>query len=216
MKWKYCFSGGVLLSGLWIAIFFIRPADTSRLAVTNESSATGNVAVVWAQPVEMRFNLYRMGPDLYRSALPDKTAGSLLTQLGVTTVVNFYQRGDESWLSDPHIRQVHIPFHADRVRDEDVIRILLSIREAEREGGVLIHCKHGQSRTGLIAAMYRLVYQGWSKAQVLDEMRNGGFGGGERLSDAEEYIRQVDVAGIRSAIEGNRCSTSRFALCYLK
>ncbi|MDR1890094.1 MAG: tyrosine-protein phosphatase, partial [Zoogloeaceae bacterium] len=33
---------------------------------------------------------------------------------------------------------------------------LRNIREAETRGTGLIHCKHGQNRTGLIAALYRV------------------------------------------------------------
>ena len=47
--------------------------------------------------------------------------------------------------------------------------------------------------------MYRMVYQGWSKAQALAEMQQG-FGGEARMEDATRYIQQVDVAAIRYAI----------------
>lgn len=46
--------------------------------------------------------------------------------------------------------------------------------------------------------MYRMVYQGWSKAQALAEMQQG-FGGEARMEDTTRYIQQVDVAAIRYA-----------------
>lgn len=170
----------------------------------------------WAELQDKRLNLYRMQPDLYRSALPDSKAQPELEALGIKTVVNFYQRSDSAWLHDPEVRQIHLPFHTDRVDDTDVIAALRSIHASQERGAVLIHCKHGQNRTGLIAALYRVVYQDWSKEQALAEMREGGFGGGQRLGDAERYLENVDVSQIKTALATGACSTSPWAWCALK
>lgn len=170
----------------------------------------------WATPVDKAFNLYRMQPDLYRSALPNASQQSELQRLKIATVINFYQRSDAEWLSDPAIRLIHQPLHADRVADADVLQALRSIRQAQAAGPVLIHCKHGQNRTGLISAMYRIVYQGWSKQQAIAEMRGAGFGGQERFEDAERYVRDVDLARFRQALASGACSTSPWAYCALR
>jgi len=170
----------------------------------------------WAESLDQRLNLYRIQPDLYRSALPDSAALPMLKKLGVTTVINFYQRSDSTWLSDPQVQQIHLPFHTDRVDDVDVIAALQSIRQSQKLGSVLIHCKHGQNRTGLIAALYRVVYQDWSKEQALAEMRGGGFGGEQRLDDAEQYLQTVDIGKLKIALESGACSTSPWALCAME
>lgn len=169
----------------------------------------------WAQPLDRHLNLYRMAPDLYRSALPQAADWPGLARLGVVTVINFYQREDSDWLHDPRVRQVHQPLHADRIDDTDAIAALRSIREAQQRGPVLIHCKHGQNRTGLIAALYRVVYQGWSKQQALAEMRGGGFGGESRMAAAERYLWDVDIRSLRSALASGACSTRAWAPCAL-
>lgn len=53
---------------------------------------------------------------------------------------------------------------------------------------VLVHCKAGLHRTGLVVAAYRMEYQGWSKERALDELRANGFGG-FKSTDANVYIR---------------------------
>lgn len=181
-----------------------------------QNTASATRSADWATLVDKRVNLYAMQPGVYRSALPDGESQPLLDQLDVKTVINFYQRSDSAWLDDPDVRQIHLPFHVDRVTDTDVIAALRSIRESEALGPVLFHCKHGQHRTGLIAAMYRMVYQGWSKDEALAELHGAGFGGVERLGDAEKYVRQVDIAKIKTALESGACSTSPWALCALK
>ncbi|WP_070888014.1 dual specificity protein phosphatase family protein [Pseudomonas sp. D1-3] len=184
----------------------------AAVAVTNSSEGPAS----WATPVDRVFNLYRMQPDLYRSALPTAVQQGELQRLKIATVINFYQRSDAQWLSDPAVRQIHQPLHADRVDDADVLQALRSIRQAQALGPVLIHCKHGQNRTGLIAAMYRIIYQGWSRQQALAEMRGAGFGGQERFEDAERYVREVDLARFHQALASGACSTSPWAYCALR
>lgn len=54
---------------------------------------------------------------------------------------------------------------------------------------ILIHCKAGLHRTGVLAALYRQEYEGWSKEQALRELKNHGFG--EFVSSAANpYIVQ--------------------------
>ncbi len=40
---------------------------------------------------------------------------------------------------------------------------------------VLIHCLHGQDRTGIVIAAYRIKYQGWSVEDAVKEMNAYGF-----------------------------------------
>lgn len=201
----------VNLRQLLLAVLFCVPAAPAWSAV--QSAA---MDAQWAAPVDKAFNLYRMQPDLYRSALPRADQQGELQRLKIATVINFYQRSDAEWLSDPRIRLIHQPLHADRVDDADVLQALRSIRQAQASGPVLIHCKHGQNRTGLIAAMYRIVYQGWSRQQAIAEMRGGGFGGQERFEDAERYVREVDLPRLRQALASGACSTSPWAYCALR
>ncbi|MDG9759489.1 dual specificity protein phosphatase family protein [Pseudomonas sediminis] len=192
------------------------PLSMAWGATTSPALVQGVRPANWAQPLDTRINLYRMAPDLYRSALPTAKDWPQLQALGVTTVINFYQRGDDRWLVDPRVQQVHLPLRTDRIDDTDVIEVLRSIRQAQGRGAVLIHCKHGQNRTGLIAALYRVIYQNWSKEQALAEMAGGGFGGQERMGDAERYLRDADIPALRSALASGACSTSPWAMCALK
>ncbi len=46
---------------------------------------------------------------------------------------------------------------------------------------------------GLMAAMYRIVVQGWSKEDALNEMTQGGFGDSGHFKDGVRYMMQADV-----------------------
>jgi protein tyrosine phosphatase (PTP) superfamily phosphohydrolase (DUF442 family) len=41
---------------------------------------------------------------------------------------------------------------------------------------VLVHCKAGLHRTGVMAAIYRMEYDGWSRQDAMRELRSHGFG----------------------------------------
>jgi protein tyrosine/serine phosphatase len=170
----------------------------------------------WAQSVESKYNLYQMSPTLYRSALPDSGAVPLLEKLKVGTVINFLPESDKSWLSTPGIDQVQLPYRTNHVDDADVLKALRAIQTAEAKGPVLMHCKHGSDRTGLMAAMYRVVVQGWSKEDALNEMTQGGFGDSTHFKDGVRYMMQADVDKLRTALANGDCSTSPFAMCSMK
>ena len=180
------------------------------------ADATPSRPAEWAQPVEAQFNLFRMSPTLYRSALPDRSAVPLLNDLHVVTVINFLPDADSDWLSAPGIKQVQLPYRTNHVDDSDVLKALRAIQSAEADGPVLMHCKHGSDRTGLMAVMYRVVVQGWSKEQALKEMTEGGFGDSQHFHDSVRYVMQADVDRLHEALINGECSTSAFAMCSMK
>lgn len=170
----------------------------------------------WAQLVGTQYNLHQMTPTLYRSGLPDSTAAPLLEKLKIGTVINFLPESDADWLKSPDIRQVQLTYRTNHVDDSDVLAALRAIQEAEANGPVLMHCKHGSDRTGLMAAMYRVVIQGWSKEDALNEMTLGGFGTSNGFKDGVRYMMRADIDKLRTALANGDCSTSAFALCSMK
>ena len=170
----------------------------------------------WAQPIATQYNLYQMSPTLYRSALPDSAAQPLLDKLHIATVINFLPDADSSWLNTPGVAQVQLPYRTNHVDDADVLAALRAIQTAQAQGPVLMHCKHGSDRTGLMAAMYRVVVQYWSKEDALKEMTQGGFGENSHHKDGESYMMKADIPQLRAALSSGACSTSTFATCVVK
>ena len=170
----------------------------------------------WAQPVGNQFNLHQMTPTLYRSALPNSNAIPVLESLKIGTVINFLPESDAPWLKTSDIKQVQLSYRTNHVDDSDVLAALRAIQDAETRGPVLMHCKHGSDRTGLMAAMYRVVIQGWSKEDALNEMTLGGFGSSNGFKDGVRYMMKADIDKLRTALANGDCSTSEFALCSMK
>jgi protein tyrosine/serine phosphatase len=94
-----------------------------------------------------------------------------------------------------------IPVNTWRIRDRDMVVVLKVLRTVEEDGPVLIHCQHGADRTGLVCALYRVVYQGWTKAAALDELQNGGFGFHTIWRNIRRYLERVDIDELRRKID---------------
>jgi protein tyrosine/serine phosphatase len=52
----------------------------------------------------------------------------------------------------------------------------LNVMDNEDSYPVLIHCKAGLHRTGVMAAIYRMEYDGWSRNDAMRELKAHGFG----------------------------------------
>ena len=191
-------------------------ALTSLFSTVQADEAASIRSPEWAQPVGNQYNLHQMTPTLYRSALPDGHALPLLQKLKIVTVINFLPESDTQWLQSSDIKQVQLSYRTNHVDDADVLAAIRAIQAAEADGPVLMHCKHGADRTGLMAAMYRVVVQGWSKEDALNEMTLGGFGSSNGFKDGVRYMMKADVDKLRTALANGDCSTSAFALCSMK
>lgn len=172
----------------------------------------------WAKPIDKTFNLYQVTPLLYRSAMPDADKITILKEHHIATVISLIKDDDKKWLGNtPDTQLISYPTHADRVTDDDVLTVLKMIKKSQKQQqAVLIHCKHGQNRTGLFVAMYRIVIQHWTKAQAVLEMAKGGYSNDlNDIQNAIAYIKKAKVKKIRLALENNKCSTRRLAFCHL-
>jgi len=157
----------------------------------------------WAVPVKVDGlpNLFRVTPTLYRSAQPSLSGFRNLDQMGIRTVINL--RGGEAdgrAALSLGFRLESVPLSAARVRHESNVRILRLLGQTE-QGPVLLHCQHGADRTGMICALYRMVYQGWDRAKAIEEMRKGGYGFHSIWHGLVEYLERVDVEALRTEVQ---------------
>lgn len=65
----------------------------------------------------------------------------------------------------------------------------LSIMDNPANYPVLIHCKAGLHRTGVLSAVYRMEYQGWKPAMAYQELRGHGFGD-MYCTSSNDYVKQ--------------------------
>lgn len=186
-------------SFLCLFVFLLCSINVTTLA--QEQTDTQRPAH-WATPVNTSFNFYKIDDDLYRSEQPSKANLAEIEKLGIRTIISFRAfHSDSDILGDTgDIDLIRIPINTWNIKDKHVIRALNAIHLAKQKGPVLIHCQHGADRTGLITAMYRMIYQNWDKKAALDEMVNGGYGFHSIWTNIPKYIKEVDVAYLKQRL----------------
>jgi protein tyrosine/serine phosphatase len=166
----------------------------------------------WASPVAANPglpNLHRVNSSLYRSAQPTKegfvflgTQASLVkADRPIKTVVSLRAFNDDDALTPASsgLRLEQIRFKTWHPEDEDVVKFL-RIATTPALQPVLVHCQHGSDRTGTMVAIYRIAFEGWTKAQATDEMINGGFGFHPMWQNLLAYIDELDVNAIKAKV----------------
>ena len=156
----------------------------------------------WAQPIEnvsVR-NLHKVSGSLYRGAQPDEDGMRGLERLGIKTVVNLrLGHSDRDELAGTSLAYEHIAAEPWDMDDDEVVRFLKIATDPAR-APVFVHCAHGADRTGAMVAIYRIVVQGWSKEDAIDEMTHGGFGYHAVFSNLVDYIREMDVEKLSASV----------------
>jgi protein tyrosine/serine phosphatase len=157
----------------------------------------------WAEPIALEGapNLHRITPLLFRSEQPTALGMKNLEKLGIRTVINLrYFNHDDDEVEGTSLRTERTKILTWRVDDRHVIEVMRMMKDTTK-GPFLIHCQHGADRTGLMSAMYRRIYLGWSAEDALRELTDGGYGYHSIWRNIQRYVRDADVAKLRAAID---------------
>lgn len=124
-----------------------------------------------------------------------------LARMGIKTVINlrvFHSDADEIKKTGLRLEELNVkPWH---IEDEDVVSVLRSIKK-RANGPFLIHCWRGADRIGLMVAMFRMVEQGWTKEEAIQEMVGGGYGFHAKWRNIIAYVKKANVERIRTRVE---------------
>jgi protein tyrosine/serine phosphatase len=71
----------------------------------------------------------------------------------------------------------------------EAVEQFLAVMDDPDSYPVLIHCKAGLHRTGVMTAIYRMEYEGWTPSQAVQEMKHLGFGEWACTS-YNDYVKQ--------------------------
>ncbi|GHA74664.1 protein-tyrosine-phosphatase [Formosimonas limnophila] len=169
----------------------------------------------WAQPVTNPplglFNVHQVSPTLFRSAQPP-LSGVVTLKLNeplvlngqtIKTLINLRAAHDEAdalLTTQSQLNYHHIRFNTWHAEDEDVIRFLKAVTDPAQQP-ILLHCKHGADRTGMMVAIYRIVVQDWDKKTAIAEMKQDGFDYHIIWANLERYIMNLDVAKLKEQVK---------------
>jgi len=135
-------------------------------------------------------NLVKVDSGLWRSGQPTTIEQwQTLKNLGITQVIklNFESEGsDEGAVTvGMSVTTMSIQPEGDQdawdnikttfVEPDPTILGDIEVQIETREGGILVHCTHGQDRTGLVIGRYRVLHDNWTKDAAYTEMLANNF-----------------------------------------
>jgi protein tyrosine phosphatase (PTP) superfamily phosphohydrolase (DUF442 family) len=147
--------------------------------------------------------LHQINERLFRGAQPRPGGIRRLAELGINTVINLrgknaLTQADEAEARSLGLNYFNIPLPIwGRPNDSDVQRIL-EIINAPESGHVFIHCRDGVDRTGMIVALHRLRWEGWTTQMALAEAERSGMRSHQYWM--RDYISDFHVRQLRAAI----------------
>jgi protein tyrosine/serine phosphatase len=138
---------------------------------------------------EVPQNFVQVSPGVWRSAQPtNPDEWKYVKSQGVRHVVklNFDSEGSDADAIaaglDVHVLSIQPEGDKDlfdNIKNTFVGPDVAKLIEAENiiaaGGGVLVHCTHGQDRTGLVIGLHRVMHEHESKAEAYDEMLRYNF-----------------------------------------
>ena len=115
--------------------------------------------------LEHRFSVVSAG-DLYQSAEMDPAAlADTVREHGIRTVIDLRKEPElgmaeeRQALAELGVRYVHIP--SEHSPAPETVDAFLAVVAQTKNRPVLVHCAHGEGRSVLFAAIYRIEIQGW-------------------------------------------------------
>jgi tyrosine-protein phosphatase SIW14 len=153
----------------------------------------------WAPRLELAGveNFHRVSEQLYRGAQPTAEGMKQLKKLGIKTIVNLRSfHSDRPEIGDTGLGYEHIYMKTWHPEEKEVARFLQIVTDANRTPA-FVHCQRGADRTGTMCAIYRAAVEDWSKDEAIEEMTKGGFGFYSGWQNLIDYVRRLDIDGIR-------------------
>lgn len=118
---------------------------------------------------------------IYRSGRPNKEGLEWLKEdYNLKTIINlenkeFYVEREGEWAEELGIEYNSIPMSASETpKDRDVNEALALLADPSKHP-ILVHCYHGQDRTGLIIGLHRVEEESWDAETAYEEMKDLGF-----------------------------------------
>lgn len=156
----------------------------------------------WGQLIDQPHNFYKISNTVFRSEQPDAAMFSQLQQQNIDIVINLRHRDkDQTIFSNQPIQLVHIPINTWAINRQDLLKVMQTIQAAQKnQHRVLVHCYHGSDRTGASIAMYRIIFENWSTADALNEMKHGGYGFHSIWGNIENLFSPENIRWIREQL----------------
>lgn len=134
-------------------------------------------------------NVGRVAPGVLRGAQPGREGYATLKAMGVKTVIDMRtSESEQKLVGAAGMRAIAVPIEMSRKGLKEKVEQVVALMSDPANQPVYVHCRHGQDRTGIVVAAYRMKQQGWSLADAESEMQSFGFN--DVWVNFKKFIRQ--------------------------
>ena len=117
---------------------------------------------------------------LYRGGQPKSDEFCQLNEFGIKSIISFrynskVMQWEKSLCKSYDLNYFPIPLNYIVQPNKQQIKKFFDILDNVNFHSIYVHCKHGCDRTGLLIAMYRIVYDHFSFYEAYQEMVDLGF-----------------------------------------
>lgn len=171
----------------------------SSCSLSNRTDSTRDPG--WAKAIAGTSlnNLFKVNDSIYRSEQPGLDAIKYFDSLGIKSILNLRAgHSDSNVLSTGNLNYYNVQMRTGRFTDSEIIQALRIVKDAPKP--LLVHCKHGSDRTGVVIAMYRIIFENWTKEKATDELVNGSYGFHHIFVNIPAYIKNVDLNKITKGL----------------
>ncbi|MEW6103674.1 MAG: protein tyrosine phosphatase family protein [bacterium] len=137
-------------------------------------------------------NMAKINQNLYRGAQPTEEGFAGLKKLGIKTIINLRSSdsNEEEWCKKQGLRYYHLKMSPFEAPEPVQVKYFFQIVNEPKNQPVFFHCQLGRDRTGMMAALYRIIYDDWSNSEALSEMDYFGFQ--IILDELRRYVKDFD------------------------
>jgi protein tyrosine/serine phosphatase len=131
-------------------------------------------------PKNVRISRFSMlAEGIYRGSQPDEKGFAFLKGQGVQTIINLRAEDDEGpMVKKLGMKYFHIPirlvFPWSKNPEAAIAKYFDLVKNPENYP-IFVRCHRGADRTGALAALYRIVNQGWQAERAWFEARDSGL-----------------------------------------
>lgn len=121
-------------------------------------------------------NVGRVAPGVLRGAEVGRDRYATLKAMGVKTVIDMRTTANEKKeVEAAGMKAMAVPIEMGRDGLREKVDKVVALMADPANQPVYVHCRHGQDRTGIVVAAFRMKQQGWSLADAEAEMQAFGF-----------------------------------------
>jgi protein tyrosine/serine phosphatase len=121
-------------------------------------------------------NVGRVAPGVLRGAQPGRDGYATLKAMGVRTVIDMRtSESERAQVEAAGMKAIAIPIEMTRDGLREKVDRVVALMADPANQPVYVHCRHGQDRTGIVVAAYRMKQQGWPLTDAETEMQDFGF-----------------------------------------